>query len=421
MTMPHLINDEERQARHHFAQGDFAKAEVFFRRLAQAAPRDPLAQYNLGVTLGKLDRLEEAMSFYRLTIELNPVFADAYINFGTCLNELNLTTQARKGFALARQITPDNPIPILNEGLAALAMGDYAAGWKDFAARWQLPVYEKFKRNFSQPTWNGEDLAGKTLFLFAEQGFGDTLQMARYIPLLTAKGAKVILESPPALTRLLRHVQGSPHVITKGEDIPDFDFYCSMMDIPRAFGTVLETVPAAVPYLYADDTEIAFYRDLSPHKAARRIGLSWAGRTSHENDRNRSLSFSQTAPLLAQENIEWISLQRVVTDRDAQDIASSRIVDWGKDFSDFASAAAAVMALDLVITVDTAIAHLAGALGKPVWILLPFYADWRWLKEREDSPWYPTARLFRQKERKNWTEVIERVSEEATAYSNAAP
>lgn len=403
------MNDEENQARAHFAQGNFEAAEVIFRRLAERAPSDPLAQYNFGVTLGKLDRIEEAMFCYRRTIELNPAFADAYINFGICLDEFNMLTQARQAFALARQLVPENPVPVLNEGISALALGDFATGWEDFSARWQLPAYAKFKRDFQKPIWKGEDLAGKTLFLFAEQGFGDTLQMARYVPLLTERGARVILETPPALTRLLCNTQDASQVFTKGEPIPEFDFYCSMMDIPRAFGMTLETIPSNIPYLFADAAEVMSYKNKYPSNGMRRIGLSWAGRSSHENDRNRSLKFAQLSPLLALKNIEWVSLQRIVSDNDTPELASSCVANWGKNFDDFASAAAAIMTLDLVITVDTAIAHLAGALGKPVWILLPFFADWRWLTVREDSPWYPTARLFRQKKRKDWDEVIERI------------
>jgi len=244
--------------------------------------------------------------------------------------------------------------------------------------------------------------------LYAEQGFGDTIQMARYVPLLAAQGAEVIVEVQPALVGLLRNVQGVSKIIEKGDDIPEFDFYCAMMDVPRAFGTRLATIPASVPYLFADTAQVESYRHLSS-SGARRIGLCWAGRSSHENNHHRSLALAQLEPLLAQENIEWVSLQRLVPDADVAELEISSLRDWGRHFADFSAAAAAIDALDLVITVDTAIAHLAGALGKPVWVLLPFYADWRWLMSREDSPWYPTARLFRQKKRGDWAEVVERV------------
>ncbi len=388
-----------------FEQGDFAGAEVLCRGRVIAAPGDASAHYNLGVVLVKLGYLEEAMTCYRRTIELDPNFAAAYTNFGFCLNAFNLIAEARQAFAIAHKITPDNPVPVLNEGIAALALGDYAAGWQGFAARWQIPAYAKFKRDFAKPIWNGEDISGKTLFLYAEQGFGDSIQMARFIPLLAARNIKVILEAQPALVRLLQGIQGVSKVIAKGEAVPDFDAYCAMMDIPRVLGIALETIPAQVPYLSVEPASFV-------KNKKRRVGLCWAGRSSHENDRNRSLSLTQLLPLFSDEIIEWISLQRLASPQDLAMLQTSRVTDWGQNFTDFYAAAAAVMTLDLVITVDTAIAHLAGALGKPTWILLPFYADWRWLTGREDSPWYPTARLFRQKKRGDWAEVIERVGTE---------
>lgn len=404
------------RARALYAQGDFAAAEIFCRSAAIAAPDDAGAHYNLGVVLAKLERFEEAMDCYRKAIELNPGFAPAYTNFGYCLSAYNLIGRAREAFAIARRLEPGNPIPILNEGIAALALGDYAAGWKDFAARWQLPAYAKFKRDFAKPVWQGEDLSGKTLFLYPEQGFGDSLQMARFVPLLARRGAKIILEAQPALLGLMHSLQGTAQIITKGDAPPDFDFYCAMMDIPGALGVTLETIPADIPYLFAEESQIEFHRNLSPRKKAKRIGLCWAGRPSHENDHNRSLRFAQLAPLLERDDSEWISLQRLVPPSDEAGLAASPFLDWGRNFVDFSAAAAAIMAIDLVITVDTAIAHLAGALGKPVWVLLPFYADWRWLVGREDSPWYPTARLFRQKNRGDWAEVITRVGEDLAVF-----
>jgi hypothetical protein len=404
------------QARAFFAQGNFAAAEPLFRRTIDSSPSDALGYYNLGVTLAKLDRPDEAIAYYRAAIERNPAFADAYTNFGFCLNELNLIPQARQAFAIARQISPDQPVPVLNEGIAALAMGDYADGWQGFSARWSLPAYGKFKRDFAQPEWNGEDLAGKTLFLYAEQGFGDSIQMARFIPLLAGQAARVIVEAPPALTTLLQSVAGEPQIIAKGEAVPDFDTYCAMMDIPRALGLGIADIPATTPYLFADPDIIARYQDLMPPMGLRRIGLSWAGRSSHENDRKRSLSFTQAQQLIKNGDSEWASLQRVVPEQDSAGLEATckigGIADWGRIFPDFAATAAAIMALDLVITVDTAIAHLAGALGKPVWILLPFYADWRWLMTRSDSPWYPSARLFRQKKRGDWDGVLQEVAKQ---------
>jgi hypothetical protein len=411
-----IENDEiEKQARAFFEQGNFLAAEKLFRALALGAPSDAVAHYNLGVCVAKLERFEDALACYRRAIELNPGFADAYTNFGVCLNALNLVPQARQAFALARKLVPTNPIPQLNEGIAALALGDYEPGWRDFSARWELPAYGKFKREFDQPMWSGEDLNSKTLFLYHEQGFGDTLQMARYASLLAKRGVKIIIEAPPALRGLLRSLDGIFAVVSRDDETPAFDFYCAMMDIPLVMKTVLETIPSHTPYLFADPLRINFYRNLLPAGQAKKIGLSWAGRSSHENDRNRSLLFSQLAPLISLSEINWVSLQRRIPEEDKGEFSASPVIDWGQEFSDFAATAAAIMTLDLVITVDTAIAHLAGALGKKVWVLLPFYADWRWLIARDDSPWYPTARLIRQERPKDWQRVIERLREEISA------
>jgi hypothetical protein len=218
------------------------------------------------------------------------------------------------------------------------------------------------------------------------------------------------------LTGLLQSVAVAPQIIATGDPVPDFDYHAAMMDIPGALGITLETIPAGTPYLFADPAAVARYRDILPPIGARRIGLCWAGRSSHENNRKRSLPFNHFSSLIERGDNEWVSLQRIVPEQDVTALEASTIashgLDWGRAFQDFAAAAAAIMALDLVITVDTAIAHLAGALGKPVWVLLPFYADWRWLTERSDSPWYPTARLFRQDRRGDWTSVIAAVAAE---------
>ena len=398
------LSETEQHARATFAAGDFVKAEMLFQKLALAAPRDAVAQYNLGVCVSKLDRFEDALVCYRRAIELNPGFADAYTNFGVCLNALNLIPQARQAFAIAHKLTPENPIPTLNEGIAALALGDYEAGWQGFDARWQLPTYAKFKRVFEKPLWDGHNIAGKTLFLYAEQGFGDTIQMVRYVPVLETQGIKIILEVPPALTSLIQSLEGSAEIITKGEPIPDFDFYCALMDLPGLLHTTLETIPNNIPYLFGPQEQ------KQQGSERPRIGLCWAGRSSHENDKNRSMAFAELLPLLKNTNVEWISLQRHVAEGDKADLVKSNVLRWGESFADFSAAAAAIVSCDLIITVDTSIAHLAGALGKETWVLLPLYADWRWLTGRADSPWYPTARLFRQESRGNWQNIINQIS-----------
>ena len=407
-TMTTLYDEAKAQ----FERGNFSAAEPLFRRQTCEEPSNSQAHYNLGVTLTKLDRYEEAIACYRRAIELNPHFDFAYTNLGFCLNALNLIPQARQAFALARQLAPDNPVPRLNEGMAALALGDYAEGWDGFAARWQIPAYAKFHKKYDQPEWSGAAMKDRTICVYAEQGFGDFFQMARYLPLLAAQGATVIVETPPALTRLVQRMPCVARAITKGDAPPAFDTYAAMMDLPRAFGTRLDSIPSATPYLFADNQGIDRFTQLLPTSGKKRVGLAWAGRPSHENDRHRSLSLAQLMPLLNQPNIEWISLQKNVADADRPLLRASGLRDWGNGFNDFADTADAIATLDLVISVDSAVAHLAGAMGKPVWILLPFYADWRWLMHRADSPWYPTARLWRQPRRGDWDCVLAGVADE---------
>lgn len=400
-----------------FADGHYAEAAEIFRMLATAVPQDANPPYNCGVALAKLGRFEEALGFYRTAITLNPSFANAYVNFAFCLSELGLIAQARQGFAIARSLAPDDPVPMLNESITALALGDYVVGWQSFSARWRIPGYDRFRRSFDKPDWRGENLNGKVLFLYAEQGFGDSLQMARYLPILVAQAARVIVGVPPALAGLMRGIPGIA-VIVLGDTVPDFDFHAALMDIPAAMGTLVETIPADVPYLHADAARIDFYRRRLPDTGTRRIGLAWAGRSTHGNDHNRSLALAQLAPLFGLKSVTWVSLQKLVPDRDKDALRDSGMMDWGQEFADFADAAAAVSALDLVITIDSAMAHLAGSLGKDVWVLLPFSADWRWMIGRTDSPWYPTARLFRQDRRGDWAAVIGRVAAELGSFSS---
>jgi hypothetical protein len=278
-----------------------------------------------------------------------------------------------------------------------------------------LPHYAPLLRAFAKPLWRGEDLSGKTLFLYAEQGFGDTIQMARYLPILAARAARVVVEAPSALTRLLRSVRAPIQILDEKETPPEFDYACAMMDLPSALGVRIETLgETALPYLFADTAETQTFLAAMPrHKGVKRIGLAWAGRSTHANDHNRSMDFAQLAPLFRLgHDVEWFGIQHVVSETDAALLAASPVENCGPGFVDFAAAAAAIMTMDLVITVDSAMAHLAGALGKPVWVLLPYSADWRWLTERTDSPWYPSARLFRQQSRKDWRGVIRQVTED---------
>jgi hypothetical protein len=255
--------------------------------------------------------------------------------------------------------------------------------------------------------WLGEEsLAQKAILLHAEQGMGDTIQFVRYAPLLAARGAKIILEVQPELVRLLSAMPGDATVIARKEPLPRYDFHCPLMSLPLAYATALETIPAEIPYIVPAEADVAFWRACLPQRRPR-VGLVWSGERSHDNDLNRSMRLAMLKPLFDLPEIAFVSLQHEVREEDTA-LLRGRADIWhiGAMFRDFADTAAAISLLDAVISVDTAVAHLAGAMGKPLFLLLPFAADFRWLRERTDSPWYPTAQLFRQPQFGDWDSAV---------------
>ena len=311
-----------------------------------------------------------------------------------------------------RALQPDFVDAHYNKSLCRLLTGDLVRGFATHEWRWETAQHRSFKRDFKQPLWTGgEDIAGKTVLLHAEQGFGDTIQFCRYAPLVAARGARVVLEVQEPLFALMTGLQGVAELRARGEVLPDFDLHCPLLSLPRAFATRLETVPATVPYLRAAPEKTAHWGERLGVKARPRIGLAWSGRPTHKNDHNRSIELAVFLQIFAGIEADLVSLQREMRDADAELLRTrGGVVHFGADLKDFADTAALIVNLDLVVAVDTSVVHLAGALGKPVWVLLPFIPDWRWLLDRPDSPWYPTARLFRQDDSRQWDGVIARVN-----------
>ncbi len=276
------------------------------------------------------------------------------------------------------------------------------------------------RRALGRPLWLGEyPLHRKTILLHAEQGLGDTIQFARYAPLLARMGAKVVLEVPAELAALLGRVAGLAGIVASGEPLPAFDVHCPMGSLPLALRTEATALPAAIPYLEASEERIAKWRSRLAELPAPRVAIAWSGRAAHPNDRNRSIALARLAPLFALEAVSFISVQRELRGEDAQALARlPRIAHLGEELHDFDDTAAVLALADLVISVDTSVAHLAGAMGRPAWILLPFAPDWRWMLRREDSPWYPTARLFRQDALGDWDSVIARARGELAGTLN---
>jgi hypothetical protein len=336
------------------------------------------------------------------------------------LQALDRFPEALARFQAALEIEPDRAMTRWYDGMTRLAMGDWAAGWRETEWRWRQGEFAQMIESLPGRGWRGEEpIAGRTLLLFSEQGLGDTLQFVRYVPLLAERGARVVLWVQSSLKPLLAGMQGVEQVLAREETPPASDLHCPLMSLPLVFGTSPESVPADVPYLSAPQARIEAWRRrlaLGPSRAGDaallRVGLVWSGSLDHRDDHNRSIALERLLPLTALPRIEIVSLQKEVRASDRAALRSSGIRHVGEALEDFADTAAVVSLLDLVVSVDTAVVHLAGALARPVWVLLPAKPEWRWMRGREDTPWYPTARLLRQSRAGDWEEVIERVRSE---------
>ena len=379
-----------------------ADALIGFDRALAGAPNHVGAQIGRGNALERLNRLPEAVAAYNRACIIQPQSVEAHHNLGCALHSSGRIDDARAQFHAALQLNPNFAETHLVLAESHLLTGDFAAGWSEYEWRWRIDgMMAAQRREFAQNRWAGEDIAGRTILLWAEQGFGDMLQFCRFASVVAARGARVLLEVPDELAEIMGGLKGVSQVIRRGEALPPFDVQCPLMSLPLALGAAAQPETTAVPYLTADAFRRDAWRARLESTAERRIGIVWSGRKTHRNNHARSIPLATLAPLFALPGIRLVALQ---PDISAEDIATGLPVTAGP--ASFVETAAAIDALDLVITVDTAIAHLAGALGKPVWVLLPMVPDWRWQLGRSDSPWYPTARLFRQSTPGDWPGVI---------------
>jgi tetratricopeptide (TPR) repeat protein len=368
---------------------------------------------NRGNALKDLKRFEEAQASYDRAIALKPDYAEAFNNRGNAFQNLKRFEEALASYDRAIALKSDYADGYFNRGFARLLIGKYSEGWPDYEWRWTETLGTS-RRDFPQALWRGDAIAGKTILLHAEQGVGDTIQFCRFAELVTERGGRVILEVQPALKRLLSKLEGTQIVLARGEPLPPFDVHCPLLSLPLAFCTQLATIPPPPRLRVPAELVQEWERRLGP-RSKPRMGIVWAGNPSHKNDQNRSIPLD-TMLALRDLPIQLISLQKEVRNGD-QDILAAHpdIAQFGSELTDFLETAALVSALDMVISVDTSVAHLAATLGKPTWILLPFLPDWRWLLDREDSPWYPTMRLFRQPEQDNWTLVFAKIKQELSS------
>ncbi len=396
-------------------RGQFDEAMHYYERAIQINPQLTMAYNNLGSILQQKGRFDEAIGLYQKALRQDPSLVSVYNNLGLAFQEKGQFEEAMECHQKALSLKPDHPTVHFNIGVLLLMHGDYEKGWKEYEWRKKIAGYRG--RNFTQPSWDVSDISGRTIFLYSEkgyEGFGDTIQFIRYAALIAERGAKVVVECQKELTSLLRNVNGVEQVISYGETLPEFDLHCPYLSLPAVFKTTIGSIPSKTPYITADPGLVQKWRDrIRQDSSAFKTGLVWAGNLGHPRSQYRSCSLDQFSPLAQLDGITLYSLQKGEAATMVKNPpAGMKVVDYTEDFNDFSDAAALMENLDLVISVDTAAAHLAGALGKPVWTLLPFVPEWRWLLNREDSPWYPTMRIFRQPSPGDWNSVIARLADE---------
>jgi hypothetical protein len=391
----------------------FDEAETSLREALRLKPDFANAHRNLGRVLVDLGRWEEAAASVRTALRLQPDLPDALCDLGDILYRLGRSAEAQRSYRAALCLRPEHPELHMSLGVTLLLAGQFEEGWKELEWRLQTKGMVRELSRFSVPSWNGEAIGDRVILLHAEYGLGDTLQFCRYVPQIAA-GAKTVLEVQPPLVRLLSRLPGLVEIVARGDRLPSFDLHCPLMSLPRAVGTTLDTIPATTPYLEADPVDVAHWRERLASLAGLRVGLCWAGgRTSNPGqillDARRSIALDTLAPLGDISGVHFISLQKGPPAAEAACPARGmELHDFTGDLHDFADTAALIDGLDLVISVDTAVAHLAGALGKPVWLLNRFDTCFRWLQNRDDSPWYPLLRQFRQPAPGDWHSVISR-------------
>jgi len=388
--------------------GRLEEAQAAFARASALAPDEPRIQFNLLMMRRDDSLLHEAMAWCRRSLEQRPNSPDVLTNLAVCLQFTGRCDEALTYFEQAVAIEPDHRDAVFNLSLLLLMRGDYARGWTAYEHRWRL--MEVTRPNFAQPQWQGESLDGKVILLQSEQGLGDSIQFLRYVPLVAARGGRIVLRLDRSLTRLAASLPGNAVISPTRSPMPPFDVWCPLLSLPLIFGTQMPSIPAAVPYLAVRPAVAERWRRRLADLPGLKVGLVWGGSSHHKNDFRRSIELRRLGPLLETPGVSFVSLQVGPPASELAATPSGVVTDLSAELTDFAETAGAILNLDLVIAVDTAVAHVTGAFGKPAWVMLPFSADWRWMLEREDSPWYPTLRLYRQPTSGDWDSVVARVA-----------
>jgi tetratricopeptide (TPR) repeat protein len=380
------------------------------------------AHFNLGLAVLQRGHAAEAMQSFRRALQARPGFADAHLNLGFLLEEGGDVRGAIASYRSALALAPELVEAHVNLGMQLLLAGQFAEGWKEYEWRLRYPEYSGADLAAVATRWDGGALDGRTILLDAEQGFGDAIQFLRYAALAAERGGRVVVRCAPELTDLFSRAPGVTAVVPRGRPLPAFATYCPLPSLPLVFGTTLDSIPARVPYVSADAGEVARWKTrLADGEAGCKVGLVWASQSKHRTAPAKSISLDALAPLAAVGSLRFYSLQMGDAARQAERApAGMRIEDLSSGLRDFSDTAAVVANLDLVISVDTAVAHLAGAMGRPAWTLLKYAPDWRWLLARGDCPWYPTMQLFRQASLGDWNTVIDEVARELRQFAATA-
>jgi len=365
------------------------------------------AYSNKGNTLKLLEKYDDAVKAYSKAIQLKPNYAEAYNNRGVIYKELSQMNLALKDLKKAISLKPDYPEANSTMGVTLLLTGNFSKGWEQYEWRWKDLSDPSVIRSFKQPLWDGKkSLKGKSILLYSEQGLGDTIQFSRYILLIKALGAKVILETHMELLNIVGSIDSNITVILMGQTLPHFDFQCPLLSLPLKFGTGLKNIPSPNRYIWADKRIVPKWKKKIGSQKKPLIGLAWEGNPLHKNDYNRSILLAELIPHLPKK-YEYIGLQKDIRESNLKTLKRSSMIDNLIDNNvSMDDTAAIIENLDIVISVDTSVAHLSASMGKPTWILLPFVPDWRWLLNRNDSPWYKSVKLFRQEKRGNWELVF---------------
>jgi tetratricopeptide (TPR) repeat protein len=389
-----------------------AEAAVFLQQGVRLRPV-PESHNNLGLALADLGRFEEAEASFKEALRISPSYIDAHANLANLYKEQGRSEEALAGYQVALWVNSDAPSTHWNRALTWLQKGDFEKGWEEYEWRWKRK--QTPPRAFRQPAWDGSPLSGRTILLYMEQGLGDMLQFIRYAPLVKERGGTVILECPRFLIPLFSTCRGIDLIVAEGDPLPDFNVQAPLMSLPRLFKTTPEAIPSAVPYLFPDPGLVEQWRQRLSSIAGFKIGISWQGNPHHQWDRHRSFPLAELAAIARLPGVRLISLQKGARTEQLK-VVPFEVIEFGEELDTtsgaFMDSAAIIKNLDLVITVDSAIAHLAGALGAPVWLGLAAIVDWRWMFQREDTPWYPTMRLFRQSKLGNWASVFGRMASE---------